>query len=191
MAADYTDGYIVKMISGKSRYVQSEHPLNVADIGSLPVGDDLNFNYYSYSDSDTEIPQNEFERNHMTDEKGISKNQSHVRSDSDSTNTSFFPASSSTQSIDSDGSSTVSTNSINRNKYLYPDTDSVEELRPEEVRWMYKDFGDKKWKPFIGYDSLRIECKYRETLHRLQLLNTTEDVEDSERVIVRDFMRWM
>ncbi|KAK2160246.1 hypothetical protein LSH36_137g02021 [Paralvinella palmiformis] len=50
---------------------------------------------------------------------------------------------------------------------------------------MYKDFGDKKWKPFIGYDSLRIECKHRETLHRLSLMDTADNVEDSERVIVR------
>ncbi|KAG8449203.1 hypothetical protein GDO86_016029 [Hymenochirus boettgeri] len=36
----------------------------------------------------------------------------------------------------------------------------VTELGPEEVRWFYKE--DKKtWKPFIGYDSLRIELAYR------------------------------
>lgn len=34
------------------------------------------------------------------------------------------------------------------------------ELGPEEVRWFYKE--DKKtWKPFIGYDSLRIELAFR------------------------------
>ncbi|XP_053331100.1 phospholipase DDHD1 isoform X2 [Spea bombifrons] len=38
--------------------------------------------------------------------------------------------------------------------------DIVTELGPEEVRWFYKE--DKKtWKPFIGYDSLRIELAYR------------------------------
>ncbi|XP_027716925.1 phospholipase DDHD1 isoform X4 [Vombatus ursinus] len=36
----------------------------------------------------------------------------------------------------------------------------VAELGPEEVRWFYKE--DKKtWKPFIGYDSLRIELAFR------------------------------
>lgn len=36
----------------------------------------------------------------------------------------------------------------------------VTELGPEEVRWFYKE--DKKtWKPFIGYDSLRIEIAFR------------------------------
>ncbi|XP_068110767.1 phospholipase DDHD1 isoform X3 [Hyperolius riggenbachi] len=39
----------------------------------------------------------------------------------------------------------------------------VAELGPEEVRWFYKE--DKKnWKPFIGYDSLRIELAYRRLL---------------------------
>ncbi|XP_064599828.1 phospholipase DDHD1-like isoform X2 [Liolophura sinensis] len=47
-------------------------------------------------------------------------------------------------------------------KYLYPKKEYVEELRPEEIRWFYRQEGDKKWTPFIGYDSLRIECKYRE-----------------------------
>ncbi|XP_063804442.1 phospholipase DDHD1 isoform X2 [Pseudophryne corroboree] len=36
----------------------------------------------------------------------------------------------------------------------------VAELGPEEVRWFYRE--DKKtWKPFIGYDSLRIELAFR------------------------------
>ncbi|XP_051033020.1 phospholipase DDHD1 isoform X2 [Phodopus roborovskii] len=39
----------------------------------------------------------------------------------------------------------------------------VTELGPEEVRWFYKE--DKKtWKPFIGYDSLRIELAFRTLL---------------------------
>lgn len=43
----------------------------------------------------------------------------------------------------------------------------VTELGPEEVRWFYKE--DKKtWKPFIGYDSLRIELAFR------TLLQTTD-----------------
>nr|ABB76653.1 phosphatidic acid-preferring phospholipase A1 variant 1 [Mus musculus] len=39
----------------------------------------------------------------------------------------------------------------------------VTELGPEEVRWFYKE--DKKtWKPFIGYDTLRIEPAFRTLL---------------------------
>eukprot|EP00106_Octopus_bimaculoides_P013488 XP_014780930.1 PREDICTED: phospholipase DDHD1-like [Octopus bimaculoides] len=47
-------------------------------------------------------------------------------------------------------------------KYLYPVSEIIEELHPEEVRWMYRHAGKKKWTPFIGYDSLRIEFRYRE-----------------------------
>nr|DBA14723.1 TPA: hypothetical protein GDO54_005651 [Pyxicephalus adspersus] len=44
-----------------------------------------------------------------------------------------------------------------------PRYEVVTELGPEEVRWFYKE--DKKtWKPFIGYDSLRIELAYRKVL---------------------------
>ncbi|XP_041069733.1 phospholipase DDHD1b isoform X4 [Carcharodon carcharias] len=39
--------------------------------------------------------------------------------------------------------------------------DVVGELGSEEVRWFYKE-DRKTWKPFIGYDSLRIELMYRE-----------------------------
>ncbi|XP_066480506.1 phospholipase DDHD1 [Tiliqua scincoides] len=38
--------------------------------------------------------------------------------------------------------------------------DVVCELGPEEVRWFYRE-DRKTWKPFIGYDSLRIERAYR------------------------------
>jgi hypothetical protein len=40
----------------------------------------------------------------------------------------------------------------------------VEDLGPEEYRWFYKAEADKKWIPFIGYDSLRIEWKFRDLL---------------------------
>ena len=46
----------------------------------------------------------------------------------------------------------------------------VEDLGPEEVRWFYKITDvDKKWIPFIGYDSLRIEWKYRDLLQQSML----------------------
>ena len=72
--------------------------------------------------------------------------------------------SSRTPSTESLASSTSSRPS--RNRYLYPKIDTVEPLRPEQVRWFYKGEGDKKWLPFIGYDSLRIECQYREAITR-------------------------
>ena len=39
--------------------------------------------------------------------------------------------------------------------------EEVCELFPEEVRWFYKLEADKDWLPFNGYDSLRIEIRYR------------------------------
>ena len=35
------------------------------------------------------------------------------------------------------------------------------ELAPEEVRWFYKVEPEKGWVRFNGYDSLRIEIRYR------------------------------
>lgn len=60
-------------------------------------------------------------------------------------------------------------------KYLYPKKEYVDHLQPEEVRWFYKKENDKRWTPFIGYDSLRIECRYR-----VQQQNGTEDLTESE-----------
>ncbi|XP_040457757.1 phospholipase DDHD1 isoform X1 [Falco naumanni] len=41
-----------------------------------------------------------------------------------------------------------------------PRYEGVRELGAEEVRWFYQE-DRKTWKPFIGYDSLRIELAYR------------------------------
>ncbi|KAL4237730.1 Phospholipase ddhd1 [Mactra antiquata] len=60
-------------------------------------------------------------------------------------------------------------------KFLYPKKEYVDHLQPEEVRWLYKKDGDKKWTPFIGYDSLRIECRYR--VHQQ---NGAEDLTEAE-----------
>ncbi|XP_017367875.1 phospholipase DDHD1 isoform X5 [Cebus imitator] len=50
----------------------------------------------------------------------------------------------------------------------------VTELGPEEVRWFYKE--DKKtWKPFIGYDSLRIELAFRTLLQVTGARHQDED----------------
>lgn len=50
---------------------------------------------------------------------------------------------------------------VKHRRLLYPKNEFVNHLRPEEVRWLHKQVGDKAWKPFIGYDSLRIECRFR------------------------------
>uniref|UniRef100_A0A8C8Z7C2 DDHD domain containing 1 n=1 Tax=Prolemur simus TaxID=1328070 RepID=A0A8C8Z7C2_PROSS len=56
----------------------------------------------------------------------------------------------------------------------------VTELGPEEVRWFYKE--DKKtWKPFIGYDSLRIELAFRTLLQATGARPQAED-RDSDHV---------
>ncbi len=74
----------------------------------------------------------------------------------------------------------------NVNRYLYPEIDKVEELHPEQLRWFYKDPGDKKWTAFIGYDSLRIECQYRESLHRREKQeNNPDDIGPTDRIDVR------
>ncbi|KAM6130831.1 LOW QUALITY PROTEIN: phospholipase DDHD1 [Pterocles gutturalis] len=45
-----------------------------------------------------------------------------------------------------------------------PRYEVVRELGAEEVRWFYRE-DRKTWKPFIGYDSLRIELAYRALGH--------------------------
>ena len=66
-------------------------------------------------------------------------------------------------------------------RYLFPQKEFVEELRPEEIRWFYKNEKAKKWSPFIGYDSLRIECRYR----ALGLNDETGDIDLNDRILVR------
>lgn len=52
--------------------------------------------------------------------------------------------------------------------YMASDDEPVDELKPELVRWFYKNFSDKQWTEFNGYDSLRIENRYRQ-LSELEL----------------------
>ncbi|KAJ8674260.1 hypothetical protein QAD02_005522 [Eretmocerus hayati] len=40
----------------------------------------------------------------------------------------------------------------------------AEPLKPEEVRWFYKDDVNKRWMEFCGYDSLRIENAWRQCM---------------------------
>lgn len=44
-----------------------------------------------------------------------------------------------------------------------PSSDKViTELQPEEVRWFYKSYSNKRWIEFCGCDSLNIEAKYQQ-----------------------------
>lgn len=82
--------------------------------------------------------------------------------------------------VDSDSNSvpdsvtSTETQTISR-KFLYPQKEYVDHLQPEEVRWFFKKDTDKKWTPFIGYDSLRIECRFR-----VQQQNGTDDLTEAE-----------
>ncbi|XP_021941113.1 phospholipase DDHD1-like isoform X2 [Zootermopsis nevadensis] len=55
----------------------------------------------------------------------------------------------------------------------------VGELGPDEVRWFYKSDSDKRWIEFSGYDSLRIESKYRNVYHDWQYYNKYSNKENS------------
>lgn len=41
----------------------------------------------------------------------------------------------------------------------------IRELAVDQVRWFYKSDTDKQWVPFSGFDSLRIEERYRQHRH--------------------------
>ena len=70
----------------------------------------------------------------------------------------------------------------NNRRHLYPERENVEELRPEEIRWFYKSgTSNDKWISFIGYDSLRIECRHR----ALCLSNENGDIDEDEKILVR------
>lgn len=71
----------------------------------------------------------------------------------------------------------------------------VEPLKPEQIRWFYKDGVDKRWIEFCGYDSLRIEAAWRRKVEREK--NTKEnkenrtnrnDTESCETVVVKGGM---
>ncbi|KAG8320102.1 Phospholipase ddhd1 [Homalodisca vitripennis] len=55
----------------------------------------------------------------------------------------------------------------NESKPIWPtdhlrDSDEiVDVLRPEQIRWFYKNIANKQWVEFNGYDSLRIEKRYK------------------------------
>lgn len=57
-------------------------------------------------------------------------------------------------------------------EYQTPETRNMDtvvtELTPEEVRWFYKTEGEKRWLEFSGYDSYRIEMRYREMYYNKQ-----------------------
>ncbi|XP_046582420.1 phospholipase DDHD1-like [Haliotis rubra] len=82
--------------------------------------------------------------------------------------------------LDSSGTRSPFTDSPSHKKYLFPQKEFVDELRPEEIRWFYKNEGEKRWRAFIGYDSLRIECRYRALA-----CDSNGDIDVNERILVR------
>lgn len=70
-------------------------------------------------------------------------------------------------------------------KYLFPTKEYVDHLQPEEVRWFYKKEGDKKWTAFIGYDSLRIECRYRVQQQTGKADLTEAEITELDLILVR------
>ncbi|XP_022095658.1 phospholipase DDHD1-like [Acanthaster planci] len=58
--------------------------------------------------------------------------------------------------------------------------DVVQKLRVNRVRWFYRDEANKKWVPFIGYDSCQLEWKYRKVYEQGEVGD-----ENIERVLVR------
>lgn len=57
----------------------------------------------------------------------------------------------------------------------------AEALKPEEIRWFYKDGVDKRWIEFCGYDSLRIENAWRK---KSNIDNTNDDDDDNNETVV-------
>lgn len=73
-------------------------------------------------------------------------------------------------------------------KYLFPKKEFVDHLQPEEVRWFYKKDTDKRWTAFVGYDSLRIECRFRvQQQHGVEGL-TEAEIADLDLILVRGGM---
>ncbi|KAK3733023.1 hypothetical protein RRG08_002625 [Elysia crispata] len=94
---------------------------------------------------------------------------------------SFYKGSDEEEDFDSIALDESPSHSPRLKRYLFPQKEFVEDLRPEEVRWFYKNEKNKKWSPFIGYDSLRIECRYR----ALGLNDESGDIDLNDKILVR------
>ncbi|KAE8586567.1 hypothetical protein XENTR_v10021702 [Xenopus tropicalis] len=91
---------------------------------------------------------------------------------------------------DSDASIRLPERKRTRSSSSRPRVEVVTELSPEEVRWFYKE--DKKtWKPFIGYDSLRIELAYRKLweLTAAAAKDQSGEEEELDVVTIGDFVK--
>lgn len=66
----------------------------------------------------------------------------------------------------------------------------AEPLKPEQIRWFYRDDVNKRWMEFCGYDSLKIEYAWRvkKNIDRDNLENNCNFSPESERIIVRGGM---
>lgn len=58
-----------------------------------------------------------------------------------------------------ESSQSASYNSIDDSKSL---NEIIGVLKPDRVRWFYKNISNKQWVEFNGYDSLRIEKRYQQ-----------------------------
>ncbi|KAF6021611.1 DDHD1 [Bugula neritina] len=63
--------------------------------------------------------------------------------------------------------------------------EKVQELVPEEIRWFYKEDSKARWVAFIGYDSLRIECRFRALEYARQRSNSVEEEDIDANIHVR------
>ncbi|CAG7717885.1 unnamed protein product [Allacma fusca] len=79
------------------------------------------------------------------------------------------PNSSSTEEIE------VKQSDSSESQAYYGTENVVRELRMEYVRWFYKNDGDRKWTPFTGYDSMRIEARHRELCLRDEEQETSQE----------------
>ncbi|OXA60682.1 Phospholipase DDHD1 [Folsomia candida] len=55
----------------------------------------------------------------------------------------------------------VRTSTSSESQAVYGNEDIVKELKPEYARWFYKYESDRSWTHFTGYDSIRMEQRYR------------------------------
>jgi hypothetical protein len=55
----------------------------------------------------------------------------------------------------------VKQSSSSESQAFYGNEDVVKDLKPEYARWFYKYEPDRAWTPFTGYDSIRMEQRYR------------------------------
>ncbi|XP_031559157.1 phospholipase DDHD1-like [Actinia tenebrosa] len=66
---------------------------------------------------------------------------------------------------------------IKRNPSIAQHLDALQKLRPERIRWFFKEEDNKRWTPFNGRDSLSIE----ETFRKIKELETSSPKADPDK----------